>query len=231
MAGRPGGVLRLVVGGRQRRRRIPGHDRRRGQGGRRHREGRQEPNGKSASYKGHDYYAIEGGAAGVVDGWVVLGSESGFKAAVDTAEGGAPLEDDDTYAKTLADAPDRAARLRLLQHAGLREAAARVRRGRRAGPDSQASSRTRCSRPSTPTSTACAWRRRCRSRSARPSRSSARAAVARATCPADSWLAIAQPDLGKTISYFVDSFGAVAGGRGMLEQQLKAATGLDLTGT
>ena len=39
--------------------------------------------------------------------------------------------------------------------------------------------------------------------------------------PADSWLAIAQPDLGKTISYFVDPFGAVRGGRGMLAQQLE----------
>src|SRR5829696_2945930 len=62
--------------------------------------------GKASSYRGHDYYAISDGAAGVVDGWVVLGSESGFKAAVDTAEGGAQIEDDDAYTDALDDAPE-----------------------------------------------------------------------------------------------------------------------------
>src|SRR5215218_6586400 len=62
--------------------------------------------GKAASYKDHDYYVISDGAAGVVDGWVVLGTERGFKSAVDTAEGGPTLEEDDAYTKALADAPE-----------------------------------------------------------------------------------------------------------------------------
>ena len=69
-------------------------------------KGAKANDGKAASYKGHDYYAISDGAAGVVDGWVVLGSESGFKAAVDTAEGGARIEDDDAYTEALDDAPE-----------------------------------------------------------------------------------------------------------------------------
>ena len=62
--------------------------------------------GRTASYRGHDYYAIDDGAAGVVDGWVVIGSLSGFKDAIDTGEGGRRLEDDETFQKTLADAPE-----------------------------------------------------------------------------------------------------------------------------
>ena len=47
---------------------------------------------------------------------------------MDTAEGGDPIEDDDALHATLADAPRGAARLRLLQHPGVRRPAAAVRR-------------------------------------------------------------------------------------------------------
>ncbi len=183
--------------------------------------------GKSSSYKGHDYYAIEDGAAGVVDGWVVAGSESGFKAAVDTAEGGAPLEDDDAYTKTLADAPEQ--RLGFVYFntpafvKQLRESGAGASLGPLAGflkdpvlATVNANEHGLRLETTLPESLSAAF----------PilGESGGRAG----DLPADSWLAIAQPDLGKTISYFVDAFGSVAGGRGMLEQQLKAATGLDL---
>ncbi len=46
--------------------------------------------------------------------------------------------------------------------------------------------------------------------------------------PADSWLALAQPDLGKTLDSYVDLYGAQLGGRDNIEQQFKATTGLDL---
>src|SRR5918998_1074654 len=63
--------------------------------------------GEKAAYKGHDYYAFPGNAAaGLVDGWVVLGNVGGFKAAVDTAGGGAPIEDDERFTEALADAPE-----------------------------------------------------------------------------------------------------------------------------
>ena len=183
--------------------------------------------GKSSSYKGHDYYAIDDGAAGVVDGWVVLGAESGFKAAVDTAEGGAALEDDDTYAKTLADAPaqrlgfvyvNTPAFAKQLQESGA---------GGTLGPFAGLLK-------DPVLATVDANEHGVRLEATLPESLSAAFPILgesggrAADLPADSWLAIAQPDLGKTISYFVDSFGAVAGGRGMLEQQLKAATGLDL---
>jgi hypothetical protein len=46
--------------------------------------------------------------------------------------------------------------------------------------------------------------------------------------PADSWLAFAQPDLGQTIEGYLDLAGSAVGGRELIEQQLEAATGLDL---
>jgi hypothetical protein len=183
--------------------------------------------GKQASYKGHDYYAISDGAAGVVDGWVVLGSEQGLKAAIETAEGGAPLEDDATFTETLADAPEERLGFvyfntpefaKQLQNSGA---------GFGLGPFADLFK-------DPVLATVNANENGVRVEATLPeSLSSAFPIIgarggAAAELPADSWLALAQPDLGKTISYFVDTFGALAGGRGALAQQLKGATGLDL---
>jgi hypothetical protein len=46
--------------------------------------------------------------------------------------------------------------------------------------------------------------------------------------PGDSWLGMAQTDFGKLIDFYVDAFAGAAGGRDAIEQELKAATGLDL---
>jgi hypothetical protein len=183
--------------------------------------------GKATSYKGHDYYAISGGAAGVVDGWVVLGSESGFKAAVETAEGGAQIEDDDAYTKALDDAPEERLGFVYFNTPAFVKQLQKTAGGASLGPfaglfkdpvlatfnATEQGVRLEATLPESLTS-------------AFPilGDSGGRAA----DLPADSWLAIAQPDLGKTISYFVDAFGGLVGGRDMLAQQLKAATGLDL---
>jgi uncharacterized protein DUF3352 len=46
--------------------------------------------------------------------------------------------------------------------------------------------------------------------------------------PGDSWLALAQPDLGQTIESYVDLAAGTLGGRDVIEEQLRSATGLDL---
>jgi hypothetical protein len=46
--------------------------------------------------------------------------------------------------------------------------------------------------------------------------------------PADSWLALAQPDLGKVLDYYIEAFGATVGGREVIEGQFRSVTGLDL---
>jgi len=190
-------------------------------------KGAKANDGKAASYRGHDYQAISGGAAGVVDGWVVLGSESGFKAAVDTAEGGAQIEDDDAYTKALDDAPEDRLGFVYVNTPAFVKQLQKTGPGASLGPfadlfkdpvlatfnATEQGVRLEATLPESLTS-------------AFPilGESGGRAA----DLPADSWLAIAQPDLGQTISYFVDAFGGLVGGRDMLAQQLKAATGLDL---
>ena len=162
--------------------------------------------GKAASYKGHDYYVISDGAAGVVDGWVVLGSESGFKAAVDTAEGGARIEDDDAYTEALDDAPEERLGFVYFNTPAFVKQLQKTGPGAGLGPfaglfkdpvlatfnATEQGVRLEATLPESLTS-------------AFPilGDSGGRAA----DLPADSWLAIAQPDLGKTISYFVDAFG------------------------
>ena len=46
--------------------------------------------------------------------------------------------------------------------------------------------------------------------------------------PADSWLATAQTEFGQVVDFTVDAFAGAVGGRDMIEQQFRAATGLDL---
>jgi hypothetical protein len=183
--------------------------------------------GKATSYKGHDYYAISGGASGVVDGWVVLGSESGFKAAVDTAEGGARIEDDDAYTKALDDAPDDRLGFVYFNTPAFVKQLQKTGAGASLGPFADLFK-------DPVLATFNATEQGVRLEATLPESLSSAFPILgdsggrAADLPADSWLAIAQPDLGKTISYFVDAFGGLAGGRDMLAQQLKAATGLDL---
>jgi hypothetical protein len=185
-------------------------------------------NGKAASYKDHDYYSFsDDGVAGVLDGWVVLGNLRGFKAAVDTADGGKPIEDDESYTHALADAPkerlgfvyfntpafvdelsDSGGTAALGQFADLFKdpilATLNV---------TEQGVRLEATLPESISSAFPLF---------------GQGGDAAAQLPADSWLALAQPDLGKTIDQLVTLFGQSAGGRDALAKQLKTATGLDL---
>jgi hypothetical protein len=182
--------------------------------------------GKDASYKGHDYRTFsDDTAAGVVDGWVVVGNESGFKAAVDTAEGGNALEDDDAYTKAL----DGAAQERLGFVYFNTPGFAKQLQGSGApvGPFADLFK-------DPVLATVNATEKGVRLESTLPkSLSSAIPILGQggklaADLPADSWLALSVPDLGETISGVLNAFASTTGGRDALEQQLEAATGLDL---
>lgn len=181
--------------------------------------------GKASSYKEHDYYTIDDGAAGVIDGWVVLGSEQGLKAAIDTAAGGSAIEDDDAFTQALDGAPDE--RLGFVYVNTPAFAKELEKSGTGFGPFADLLK-------DPVLATVDANENGVRVEATLPASLSSAFPIIGASggaageLPADSWLALAQPDLGKTISYFVDTFGALAGGRDMLAQQLKAATGLDL---
>lgn len=183
--------------------------------------------GKPASYEGTDYIVEDGGAAGVVDGWAVFGTERGFKDVVDVADGESSIEDDDDFQRTLEDAPDE--RLGYLYFntpvfmKQLESSAAGAQLGQfreffkepflatmnvdESGVRFEAT---------VPKSLAAAF----------PVVAEGGDLVG--DLPADSWLALAQPELGRTLEQYLDLFGVQLGGRELIEQQFQAATGLDL---
>ena len=59
------------------------------------------------NYKDVEYLSDESGEVGAVfDGYLVLGTEAGVKAAIDTSEGGKKLSEDESYKNALDDAAD-----------------------------------------------------------------------------------------------------------------------------
>ena len=184
--------------------------------------------GKAASYKGHDYYSFSGdGVAAVLDGWVVLGNVEGFKAAVDTADGGKPIEDDESYTGALDDAPDE-----RLGFVYFNTPAFVDELGDSGGAAALGQFKDLFKDPILATLNV--TEDGVRLEATLPESISTafplfgQGGDLAAKLPADSWLALAQPDLGKTIDQLVDLFGQSAGGRDALAKQLETATGLDL---
>ena len=185
---------------------------------------------REETYEGYDYrvFAEDDGAVGVVDGWVVLGNPAGFKAAVDTAEGGDPIEDDDTFQETREDAPEERLGFFYLNGPRFYEA---VQKSPAAGMLGGAF-RQLFQEPLAATFNADADGARVEGTI--PASLLAGFPVvgegsgAAGELPADAWLALAQPDLGKTIQGYLDLFAGAAGGTELLEQQFRSETGLDL---
>jgi hypothetical protein len=185
--------------------------------------------GRKASYDGNDYYAFgdDDTAAGVVEGWLVVGNEAGFKAAVDAA-GGESLDGDDRYQEALDDAAseERLGFLYLNSPAFLDQL-------RKSGAGAALGQFEQFFRDPF-LATVDADSDGIRLEAVVPeSLATAFPVVAEGSgmageLPADAWLAVAQPDLGKTVEQILDFFAAQLGGRDAIAQQLKQATGLDL---
>ena len=183
--------------------------------------------GKKRDYKGTEYFVEDEGAAGVVDGVVVLGTVPAFKAAVDVADGGRALEDDEKFQKTLADAPEDRLGYLYVNSPALLKTLEQSPAGAQLGPlkgffkepllatmdADEAGIRFEAS---VPKSLATGFP------------IVAEGADIAGQLPGDSWLAMAQPDLGKTLDQYVELFGAQLGGRDNVEQQFEGTTGLDL---
>jgi hypothetical protein len=189
-----------------------------------------EGKARERSYKDVDYLVeAEGdGAGGVVDGYLVVGTVAGLKAAIDTSEGGSPMSDSERYEKATADLTEDRLGLFYVNLPALYEtvqqqpgAAAALGQFRDMFKDPVAGSFDA-------------------DRDGVLIEADAPASLARSMpffgqgselvneLPADSWLALAQPDLGKVLDYYVEAFGASVGGRDAIESQFRAATGLDL---
>ena len=183
--------------------------------------------GKAATYKDTDYIVEGAGAAGVVDGWVVIGSEDGFKAAVDVADDGRSMEDDEAYQDTLDDAPDERLGFIYFNSPAFMKELAKMPAGAQLG---QLSSFFK--EPLLATGNA--DESGIRFEAIVPKSLAAGLPVVAegsdlaADLPGDSWLAMAQPELGKTLNQYIELVGGTIGGSDVLEQQFKATTGLDL---
>jgi hypothetical protein len=164
-------------------------------------------------------------AAAVFDGFVVLGSEPGVKAVIDTKEGGEKLSDDERYTTAIEDAAEDRLGLFYVNSPEL------MRTLRQSGTPLPDSFSDLFKEPFVATLDA--------DPDGVTFEGSLPEGIGRASffgqasdllpeLPADSWLATAQTDFGKTLDFFVDAFAGAVGGRDTIEQQFKAATGLDL---
>ena len=159
------------------------------------------------------------------DGFLVLGTEAGVKAAIDTSKGGKKLSEDESYTNALDDAADDRLGFFYMNSPEL------LRSLRETGAPLPDSFGKFFEEPLVATLDA--------DKDGVIFEGTVPEEIGRASLfgqasdlveelPGDSWLGMAQTDFGKLVDFYVDAFAGVAGGRDAIEQQLKAATGLDL---
>jgi hypothetical protein len=181
------------------------------------------------SYRDVDYFMDEAddtNTATVFDGFVVTGTEAGVKAAIDTSKDGSPLADSDAYDFATEDVSDDRLGLLFVNSPQLLKnntnAAATV-------PDNF---KRVFETPTVVTVDAdedgVAFEGSVPHGSANVLPFLGQGSELIEDLPADSWLAMAQPDFDKTLDFFIESAAGFAGGREVIERQFKAATGLDL---
>jgi hypothetical protein len=182
------------------------------------------------NYKDVEYLLDDSGADGaeagaVFDGFLVLGSEAGVKAAIDTSDGGATLADSDVYTGAIDGVSEDRLGLFFVNTPQLLEdtnAAAAVPEGFKKFFEEPTIATIDADRDgvvlesSIPRSTA----------DTIPFLGQGSELITE--LPADAWLAMAQPDFDKTLDFFIESVAGFVGGRDVVERQFKAATGLDL---
>jgi hypothetical protein len=184
---------------------------------------------RKTEHRGHDLYlsSDDEGAAAVLDGWLVLGNPGGVRTAIDTTEGGDTIEDSERYEDTLADAPEERLGFVYVNTPGF----ARQLQGM---PGAGALGQFREIFEEPVLVTANADEAGVRFEGTVPASLTkafpivAEGSGAAGELPADSWLAFAQPELGRTIEGYLDLAAGAAGGRDVIQQQLEMATGLDL---
>jgi hypothetical protein len=178
------------------------------------------------NYKDVEYLSDESGEVGAVfDGYLVLGTEAGVKAAIDTSKGGKKLSEDESYSNALADAADDRLGFFYMNSPEL------LRSLRESGTPLPDSLGKFFEEPLVATLDA--------DKDGVTFEGTIPEEIGRASLfgqasdlveelPGDSWLGMAQTDFGKLIDFYVDAFAGAAGGRDAIERELKAATGLDL---
>jgi hypothetical protein len=183
------------------------------------------------SYKDVEYIVDEasGSNAGAAfDGFLVVGTEAAVKASIDASDGDSKLTDDDGYEKAVEGAADDRLGLFYVNMPELLRTAQET-GGAAAIPGSF---RKFFNEPLVATVDAdddgVVFEANVSEELAKTSGVLGHGSDLLNELPADSWAAVAQTDLGNLLDFYVDSFAGVVGGRDVIEQQLRAATGLDL---
>ncbi len=178
------------------------------------------------TYKDVEYMTDESEeAAAVFDGYVVLGSEAGVKAVIDTKEGGETLSDAEGFQNALEDAAEDRLGLFFVNSPAIQASL------QRAGTPMSESFDRLFREPFVATLDA--------DRDGVTFEGSVPEDLGRISffgqasdllpeLPADSWLATAQTEFGQVLDFTIGAFAGAVGGRDTIEQQFKAATGLDL---
>jgi hypothetical protein len=165
-------------------------------------------------------------AGAVFDGFLVLGTEAGVKAAIDTSRGGKPLSDDDAYSNALDGASDDRLGLFYMNSPELRDMAEQT------GTPLPDSFKRLFDEPLVATIDAdndgVVFEANVPAELAKAFAFFGEGSELLTELPADSWLAIAQPDFGELLDFSIDAFAGAVGGRDAIEEELEEATGLDL---
>jgi hypothetical protein len=177
-------------------------------------------------YKGVEYLMDESDeAAAVLDGFVVLGSEPGVKAVIDTSDGGEPLSEDESYTSAVDDAADDRLGLFYVNSPQLAKSL------RQSGTPLPGTFDKYLEDPVVATLDAdddgVTFEGKIPDAFARLSLFGQGSEIIE-QLPAGSWAALGQTNLGGVVDFYVDAFAGVVGGRDTVEQQFRAATGLDL---
>lgn len=178
-------------------------------------------------YKDVEYLTDDSDQAGAVfDGFLVLGTEDGVKAAIDTSKDGRKLSDDENYKKAIEDAASDRLGFFYVNSPEL------VNAMREVGTPLPESLRKFFKEPVAATVDAdddgVVFEADVPAELAQSFAFLGQASDVLGDLPADSWLAVGQKDFGKLLDFYADAFAGVAGGRDAIEGQFKAATGLDL---
>jgi hypothetical protein len=178
-------------------------------------------------YKDVEYLTDDSGEAGAVfDGFLVLGTEAGVKAAIDTSKGGKQLSDDPDFEKATENAASDRLGLLYVNSPEFLQAA------REGGTPLPESFNKFFEEPIVATADAdddgVVFEANVPAELAQSFAFFGESSDMLADMPEDSWLALGQKDFGKLIDFYADAFAGVAGGREAIDRQFKAATGLDL---
>jgi hypothetical protein len=179
------------------------------------------------TYNDVEYLTDESDQAGAVfDGFLVLGSEAGVKAAIDASKGDSKLSDDEDYKNAIEGAADDRLGLFYLNTPQLMKTV------QQAGTPLPDSFKKFFQEPFVATVDAdddgVVFEATIPEDLAKAFAFFGQGSDLLTDMPADSWLALAQTDFGKLLDFYVDAFAGAVGGRDAIEQQFQAATGLDL---